>query len=143
MFEALRRRITHLREIVADRRNSPRRNAQRQARLLFNVSVVRDETGESQTQTIPLEGFTRDLSETGLALIVPSLRIGDRYLVDEECTLRVVLVDLPTGEVEIFCTPRRYEQLHKPETGHLIGVEITQMSENDRARLLQYLKTLH
>lgn len=143
MFESIRYRLTRLREIVADRRSSPRRKAQRQARLLFNVSLVSEATGESNVQTIPLAGFTRDVSEKGLGLIVPSLRVGDRYLVDEGCTLRVVLLDLPTGEVEIFCTPRRYEEMKAPETGHLIGVEITEMSEQDHARLLQFLKTLH
>jgi hypothetical protein len=117
--------------------------AQRQARLLFNVSVISEETGESRTQTIPLVGFTRDISEKGLALIVPSLRVGDRYLIDEGCRLRVVLLDLPTGEVEIFCTPRRYQELQGAEAGHLIGVEITEMSDNDRFRFTQYLQTLH
>lgn len=143
MLKTLLGRFTRLREIVADRRNSPRRRAQRQARLLFNVSVLSDGDRERRTQTIPLVGFTRDISETGLALIVPSLRVGDRYLVDEGCTLRVVLVDLPTGEIEIYATPRRYEELQGAETGHLVGVEITEMSEIDRSRLTQYLKTLH
>jgi hypothetical protein len=143
MFETLRRRFTRLREIVADRRNSPRRMAQRQARLLFNVSVISEETGESRTQTIPLVGFTRDISENGLGLVVPSLRVGDRYLIDEGCTLRVVLLDLPTGEAEVYATPVRYVELQEPEIGHLIGVEITEISDRDRARLLQFLKTLH
>lgn len=143
MFTSLRHRITRLREIVADRRQAARFKAQRKARLLFNVSVVSDETGESRTQTIPLVGFTRDISETGLALVVPSLRIGDRYLVDEGCTLRVVLLDLPTGEAEVYATPVRYEELQEPEIGHLIGVQITGMDDEDRSRLLQYLKTLH
>ena len=143
MFETLRSRITRLREIVADRRQGTRLKAQRQARLLFNISIIGDESVESRTQLIPLAGFTRDISETGLALIVPSLRSGDRYLVDEGCKLRVVLVDLPTGEVEIYATPVRYIQLPEPETGYLIGVQITEMNENDRTRLLQYLKTLH
>lgn len=143
MFELLRQKITRLREVVADRRQSVRRQAQRQARLVFNVSVVSPETSESRTHSIPLEGFTRDISETGLALIVPSLRVGDRYLVDEGCTLRVVLLDLPTGQIEIYATPVRYEQLHEPEIGHLIGVQITSMGESDRDRLLQFLKTFH
>ena len=143
MFESIRHRLTRLREIVADRRQTPRRKAQRQARLLFNVSVVSDATGESRIRTIPLIGFTRDISENGLGLVVPSLRVGDRYLVDEGCTLRVVLLDLPTGEVEIFATPKRYQELKEPETGHLIGVEITEMNESDRDRLLQFLKGIH
>lgn len=143
MFETLLQRVRRLREVVADRRSVRRLKAQRQARLLFNVSIVNDATGERHNQTIPLVGFTRDISETGLALIVPSLRTGDRYLVDEGCMLRVVLLDLPSGEVEIFATPVRYQQLNEPEIGYLIGVQITEMSESDRTRLLQYLKTLH
>lgn len=132
-----------MREIVADRRQAARFKAQRHARLLFNVSVISDDKDETRTQTIPLVGFTRDISESGLALIVPSLRAGDRYLVDEGCTLRVVLLDLPSGEVEIFATPVRYRELDEPGSGHLIGVQITRMSEHDRERLLQFLKTLH
>lgn len=128
---------------MADRRQGARYKSQRQARLLFNISVVSSDGSESRIQTIPLIGFTRDISETGLALVVPSLRVGDRYLVDEGCTLRVVLLDLPTGEVEIYATPVRYEQLEEPESGHLIGVHITEVSDSDRARLFQYLKTLH
>jgi hypothetical protein len=143
MFETFRDRITRLREFVADRRLSARYKSQRQARLLFNISVVNSESGESRVQTIPLVGFTRDISDTGLALVVPSLRVGDRYLVDEGCTLRVVLLDLPAGEIEIYATPVRYEQLQEPEIGHIIGVRITEVSDGDRTRLLQYLKTLH
>jgi hypothetical protein len=143
MFETLRDKFTRLREFVADRRQKARYKSQRQARLLFNISVVNTESGESRIQTIPLVGFTRDISETGLALIVPSLRVGDRYLVDEGCTLRVVLLDLPAGEVEVYATPVRYEPLKEPEIGHLLGVQITEMSETDRERLLHYIKTLH
>jgi hypothetical protein len=143
MLSSLRNRIIRLREIVADRRQAARMKAQRQARLLFNISIVNSDTGESHSQTVPLAGFTRDISETGLALIVPSIRTGDRYLVDEGCTLRLILLDLPNGEVEIFAKPVRYLQLPEPGTGYLIGVQITEMSDSDRARLLQYLKTLH
>ena len=92
---------------------------------------------------IPLEGFTRDISESGLGLIVPSIRVGDRYLIDKDCKLRVVLLDLPTGEIEIYATPVRYQPLQESEEGHLIGVEIVSISEGDRGRLTDYLKTLH
>ena len=48
-------------------------------------------------------------------------------LCDGECQLRIVLSELPTGPVEIYATPVRYAQLKKfgPETGHLIGAQIT------------------
>ena len=91
---------------------------------------------------IPIEGYTRDISETSMTLVVPSLRIGDSHITDESCTLRIVLLDLPTGRIEINATPVRYEQLNEPETGHLMGVRITPISEIDRSRLVEYLRSL-
>ena len=90
---------------------------------------------------MPVEGYTKDISESGLALVVPSLRIGDTYLTDSKCKLRIVLLNLPTGEVEIEAAPVRYEEL-EGGAGHLIGVRITRISEDDRARFNQYLNTL-
>ena len=143
MAELISPVLNRLRQFVGDRRQSARRRALRRARLLFSVSIVSGATGVDKEQMIRLEGFTRDLSETGLALIVPSLRVGDRYLIDEDCTLHVVLLDLPTGQVEIYANPVRYERLAEPETGHLIGVQITQITDSDRARLVEFLQTLN
>ena len=138
MLESVRNTLTLLRDFFADRRQFPRRRAQRKARLLFNVSLM--EKGGSSL--VPLEGHTCDLSEGGLALVVPSLRLGDNFLTDEDCTLRIVLLDVPSGRVEIHGEPVRYQQLGGPEGGHLIGVRITRMSDSDRYRYLQYLSTL-
>ncbi len=102
--------------------------------MLFSVALVKGETSADSAQRLrPLEGYTRDISETGLGLIVPSSQIGDRHLTDEGGTLRIVLLDLPTGVVEVYATPVRYEQLQEPEEGHFIGVHITRMSAPDRA----------
>lgn len=93
---------------------------------------------------MPLEGYTRDISEDGLAIIVPSLRVGDKYLDSDDCTVRVVLLEVPSGSVEIYATPVRYQPLGQTgsETGHLLGLRITAMSEDDRARYDRYLHTL-
>jgi hypothetical protein len=143
MSKLIRSMATRLRQIVGDRRHTPRRKAQRKARLLFSVSLLDTDTGKGE-RLLPLEGYTRDISETGLALVVPSVRIGDRYLTDKDCKLRIVLLDLPTGQVEIQATPVRYEQLTEGETEgkHLIGARITKMTKSDRARFVEYLKKL-
>lgn len=93
---------------------------------------------------MPLEGYTRDISEDGLAIIVPSLRIGDKYLDSDDCTVRVVLLEVPSGSVEIYATPVRYQPLEETESerGHLLGLRITGMSEADRARYERYLRSL-
>jgi hypothetical protein len=130
--------LKRLRRFVGNRRHASRRQVQRKARLVFTVTVLE---GNSYGRTIPVEGLTRDISESGLALIVPSLRIGNSYLTKSECKLRIVLLNLPCGEVEIEATPVRYEDLGEAG-GHLIGVQITRISDSDRARLVQYLNTL-
>jgi c-di-GMP-binding flagellar brake protein YcgR len=126
-----------LRKFIGERRQFPRREAQRKARLVFTVAVA---GGGAFTRTVPVEGYTRDISESGLALVVPSLRSGSVYLTAGS-KLRIVILNLPTGEVEIEAAPVRYEELPEGE-GHLIGVRITQISDRDRARLAQYIKTL-
>ena len=130
--------LKRLRRFIGDRRQAPRRFAQRKARLVFSITLMGD---DARTRTMPVEGYTRDISESGLALIVSSLRVGDTYLTASDCKLRIVLLNLPTGEVEMEATPVRYEDLGEAD-GHLIGVRITRISDNDRARLVQYLNLL-
>jgi len=94
---------------------------------------------DARTRVMPVEGYTRDVSDGGLALVVPSLRVGEAFLTDSSCKLRIVLLDLPAGEIEIEAMPVRYEELADGD-GHLIGVKITRISDGDRSRLVQYLR---
>jgi hypothetical protein len=89
-----------------------------------------------------LAGYTRDISATGLALIVPAIRIGEHYLAGEERRLRVVL-ELPSGPIDLVATPVRYEPIDEDENeqGFLIGARITEISSQDRERLTSYLKS--
>ena len=90
-----------------------------------------------------LVGRTRNLSDTGLALVVPSLRLGTNKLNDENSTLRLML-DLPTGTAEIHVEPVRSHQLgeNDSDTGYLVGVKIIHLSEDSRARLTKFLRGL-
>jgi hypothetical protein len=91
-----------------------------------------------------LEGHTLDVSATGLALIVPAIRIGERYLTGEDRRLHVKL-ELPSGPVEMIMAPVRYEGLEEDqmESGYLIGARIIEMSDTDRAHYKDYLVRLH
>ncbi len=128
-----------IRKYFANRRRTARHLAQQKVRFLVNVSVVADEQ-----ITVPHPGRTRDLSADGLAVIVPSLIIEGRCINSEDCTLRIVIPELPTGHVELDAVPVRYEQLSEDsvETGYLIGLCISQMSDMDRARYSGFLRTL-
>ena len=141
MPEVMRAIAARLREFVGNRRRAPRYRA----RLLFSVSLLdkatADKSSPPQKRRAPaVEGYTRDLSATGLALIVPAIRVGDRYLSGEGNILSIKL-ELPAGPVQIQAAPVRYEQLGEDseEKGFLIGTHITEMSESDRTRYTEYL----
>jgi hypothetical protein len=90
-----------------------------------------------------LVGRTRNLSETGFALVVPSLRLGTNKLNDGNSTLRLML-DFPTGTAEIHVVSVRSHQLGEKDldSGYLIGAKITHASDDARARLTKFLRGL-
>jgi hypothetical protein len=140
-------------------RSAKRYPAQLDARLLFQISVPHDngntsgggqnsgkqnpDAAPSPTGTLRLVGHTRNISETGLAFIVPTLRIGDGFARVIGSRLRIILY-LPSGQVEIHATPIRYEQLPPEDTerGYIIGVRITEMADDEWVRVVEYVRTL-
>ncbi len=84
-------------------------------------------------QHLSISGETKDLSKTGIAFIVSSIRLREYYLVGEQRTLNAEL-DLPNGKITMQIIGQRYEQvgLHLSETKFLIGATITKISEDAR-----------
>ncbi|HYE66734.1 MAG TPA: PilZ domain-containing protein [Pyrinomonadaceae bacterium] len=140
MPELMRSIVARFYEFVGHHGCAPRRAA----RLPLSVSLLDSHARPNGTHRPPtLKGHTRDLSETGLSLIVPSIRLGDRYLTGENRTLRITF-ELPSGLINLHAAPVRYELLDEDEIeiGYLIGAHITQMSSSDRTRFIKYLRTL-
>jgi hypothetical protein len=140
MAEFARTIVSRLRQYMGDRRHSRRRNVRLPFRLSL-ISAAKPLNGGQKVSSI--EGHTLDLSERGLALVVPAIRLGEHHLVGENRTLNVKL-ELPDGPIEMQVAPVRYESLeeHETETGYLIGARIVTMSEGDRSRFLEYLASL-
>jgi c-di-GMP-binding flagellar brake protein YcgR len=112
--------------------------------LAFTLSITSSAKSLDGTRQIKsLAGHTLDLSPNGMAIIVPTIRLGEQHLVGEHRSLNVSL-ELPTGPVEMKVTPIRYEALEEAESqaGYLMGVRITEMPEADRARFTSYVETL-
>jgi hypothetical protein len=90
-------------------------------------------------------GHTRDLSDGGLALVLPVIRVGGHYLVGDGVTLRLTL-KLNDTSARLYGTPVRYERLEAPEdgadaeAGFLVGVRLN--GDGDRALLAEHLKGL-
>lgn len=139
MPELVRSIIARLRGAVGNRRRARRYRV----RLTASISLVGvKQVAESAIARRPpkIEGHTCDISATGLALIVSTIRVGEYYLTGEGRRLLVTLQH-PTGPLSMHVVPVRYEQLDEgsTETGYIIGTQITDMSDDDRTRYNAYL----
>jgi hypothetical protein len=88
-----------------------------------------------------LSGETVDLSETGLAFVVSSIRIKEKYLVGQERALNVEL-DLAGKTVRMQVLGKRYERvgIHASTERYLVGAAITHMGQDDRQKYEYFLK---
>ncbi|HKS11080.1 MAG TPA: PilZ domain-containing protein [Pyrinomonadaceae bacterium] len=137
MSELPRRIVSHLRRFVGNRRAHKRVRA----RLNFTLSLSDPRVNTNGSRRLPtLDGHTLDVSTTGLALIVPAIRIGEHYLAGSDRWVYVKL-DLPAGPVEMKLATVRYEALDATdeETGYVIGARIVEMADADRASFEKYV----
>ena len=123
-----------------ERRQSPRLEANLQARLEFSVLLREAAAGLSGVQHMrAVGGHTLNISAGGLAVVLHAQSIDEQYLSGGEGSMSIEL-DLPNGSsVEIQATPVRYE---KRDDGYLIGAQISEMSERDRQLFEDYLQEL-
>jgi hypothetical protein len=137
MSELPRRIVSRLRRFIGNRR----RHRRVRTRLTFTLSLSDLKAHSNGARRLPtLKGHTLDISTTGLALVVPAIRIGEHYLAGSDRRLQLKL-DLPNGPVEMKLAPVRYESLDESqeETGYLIGARIIEMADKDRATFDKYL----
>lgn len=123
-----------------DRRQSPRLDANLQARLEFSVLLREAENTQTGVQHMrAVAGHTVNLSTIGLAVMLHAQNIDPQYLTGGENSMSIEL-DLPSGvSIEIEAMPVRYE---KHDDGYLIGARITEISERDRELYDEYLREL-
>lgn len=144
MPEILRALVTRLREYLNNRRAAPRYAIQLEAGLSLNAALGTAGIKKSTDGTpLHLAGYTRDISQTGLALILSSVHVGGQYLTAQNRVLEITL-KLPTGFIQLHALPVRYTPLDKDgtDTGYVVGVQIAQMDEPDRARYQAQLDKL-
>ena len=137
MAELARSLVSQLRRFVGDRRHATRKKT----RLTFTLWLAGPAVKlNGSRQSASLKGHTLDVSMKGIALIVPTILLGEHHLIGENRKIRVQL-ELPNGAVEMQVVPIRYESLdeHKTETGYLIGAKIVAMDEADEERFTTYV----
>lgn len=134
MSELPRRIVSQLRRFIGNRR----RDKRVRTRLAFTLSLSDPHVSTNGSRRLPtLNGYTLDVSVTGLALIVPAIRIGEHYLAGADRKLYVKL-ELPSGPVEMKVVTVRYENL-EDGSGYLIGARILEISDEDRTSFEKYI----
>jgi len=126
-----------MRGYFKDRRRAPRLRT----RLLFSIAVCRNAkaNGLSPRERI-LKGHTKDISTSGLALLLPQVHLDGHHIATEGRELQLTL-ELPGGSIPTVVMPKRYELLDEAELGcsYLIGVKIVEIADEDRRRIENFI----
>jgi|GEM_PF-1486895 len=87
---------------------------------------------------------TRDLSESGVGVVAPSIYLGYTCIVDEGRALLFAL-ELPSGTIEMETTAAHYLRLDgdSAEASYLIGLRINSMTDEHRALYNAHLDSLN
>lgn len=85
------------------------------------------------SEKLSLSGATIDISSSGIAFIVPSIRINENYLVGQN-RLLIVELDIHDRTVIMKVIGRRYEEVgeHLSTRQFLVGAEIVELAPIDR-----------
>jgi hypothetical protein len=125
-----------------ERRAKPRYTTHQKQRLYVHVYLndVKIEQHRNVNEA-RLIGYTHDVSEAGLAVILRSHRIAGLSIIGSKRKLRVLL-GLPQGPVEVVALAAHCAELEGDEVGYIVGIKIVSMADADRARYLKHLDGL-
>ncbi len=121
------------------RRVFRRRTVQVEVKIRFKPAASFTKTGDAER--LALVGRTRDISETGMALLVSAKNI-DRYLTRKENGFDVEL-RLPEGAVVLQASPVYFRKSSSGSVAtYLIGCRFTTVQKLQLSRLVTFLRSL-
>jgi hypothetical protein len=136
---AVKRMASTREEHAKTKRRAPRYKVS----LPSNVSMINvDRLSNGMRYSDELMAQTNVISRVGMSLILPTLKFGDNFCDNPNHRLHVALY-LPTGSVNVYVSPVNFAKLDEKDTNWLVGTRITKITDTDRLRLNEYLKTLH
>lgn len=107
-------------------------------RLPLTVSLL--DSKRSGHGSPAVSGYLRDISKTGVSLVMPSILFGNRHLTGGNFALRIV-IEFPDGAMSFQAVPVRYDRFHETdEQSYIIGARITDINEADRRQLVRYIE---
>lgn len=136
-----------LRELVSkfsvtwiERRASVRKKFQVPVKVYFAPEKNKNNLTRTD-EDLFLAGETVDLSESGIGILVSSIRIKEKYLVGQERLLNVEL-ELAGKKIRMQVLGKRYETvgIHDSTQRYLVGAAIAEMSPDDTLKYQYFLK---
>lgn len=114
-----------------ERREMRRLKVRCEVELLADLSLLDADAGEP-LESLIFMGETSDLSTAGLAMILPSMIIDERFCGGDN-RLNLSL-HLPDGVIRLEVTPVRCERITGTNSaqGYLLGTKITDVKQRDR-----------
>jgi hypothetical protein len=139
----IRELISRINRSWSERVVAPRRRHAAVMKVWFDPEV-NTELARQAARSACIFGETTDISRTGIAFLVPSIRLKEKYIVGHERNLNIEL-DLPTGKVFLKAIGRRYEKvgLHISTERFLVGAQITSLEGLDKENYETFLKRGH
>jgi len=122
--------LDHLTSAI-ERREMRRLKVRCEVELLADLSLLDADAGEP-LESLIFMGETSDLSTAGLAMILPSMIIDERFCGGDN-RLNLSL-HLPDGVIRLEVTPVRCERITGANSAHgyLLGTKITDVKQRDR-----------
>jgi hypothetical protein len=126
----------------SNKRRTLRRKAALRISLNVDPSVLDNKAAyDGPGESLTLLGYTLDMNETGLSLILPSFRIDEEFCADQSRTLQVEIA-LPKAPVVMEAAPVHCKPVdaREPHSGYLLGLRVISMNEGDQQRFLRFLR---
>jgi len=141
MTQLMRTIATSINALAGTHFCAPRRRVKLPLRL-----VLLDRKTQVPVSRATFEGYTSDISATGLAILLPVASFREQLLNQSHSTLRVVM-ELTTGAVEAEAAVVRYELVQINDgvagLGCLLGAQILNMQDCDRERFIEHLRSIN
>jgi hypothetical protein len=137
----IRKLIARFNRSITERAHAPRYKLEAPVSISIEPSIKIKKLSPS-LENISIKGVTYDLSKSGIAFIVPSIRLKENYLVGEKRTL-CAEIDLPNGKVKMSIVGHRYEQIvdeNSPGVKYVIGASIVDISQDDKESYEYFLR---
>lgn len=139
----LRQLISKFNRSLTESMVSSRRRHTAPVKIWFEPEINSERAREIARSSCIL-GETYDISRSGIAFVVSSIRLKEKYLVGHERTLNIEM-DLPTGHVHMKVMGRRYEKvgMHISTEKFLVGANILDLTGSDKDNYETFLRRGH